>query len=88
MGGVDEEEGEEEMKKRKLVMIPDECRWCDYFVPRALMCVELRSGSKGMPLRRRADDSCIHFVKWKASDAILGLQTRDRLNALPRIDKR
>lgn len=78
MGGTDEEEGQEGMKEKKV------CRWCEYFIPRASMCVEVRSGSPGgMPLKRRANEKCSHFVTWKPSDAIKSLQTDDRLRARP-----
>ena len=62
------------------------CRDCEYFVPRAGMCVESRSTLKReMPLRRSADDVCTHHVEWKPNGEgdIARLQFGDRMAAFP-----
>jgi len=70
-------------------MNKQECRWCEYFVPRASVCVETRAGiSGGMPLKRRANDFCSHFTEWASSDAIKALQTEDRMRANPALSRK
>lgn len=60
------------------------CRWCEYFVPRAGMCVAPHAGLNDVPLRRRADDRCEHWWRWRPpSDGVKQLQTEDRVEAFP-----
>lgn len=64
------------------------CRGCEHFVPRSGMCVHAFSARPGMPLKRRADETCQHHERWRPpSDGVKEHQTADRINAFPAMEE-